>query len=224
MVLKESTWDEILEYVITEEGMDPWNIDIVKLADVFADYVKNTSKIDFRIPARVIIIAAVLLRMKTEILMMEEEKKTEEKKNDGAIIDISKVPDLDAPIKRIPRRKVTLDELVGALEKAFRTKKIRETKKIRARRKVEELLEGEYVDIEKRIEDLYSRISGILGRLKKGEMTFTELVPKWQRNDIVDNFLPLLYLSNEGKITCEQKELFKEIYIKIKDNIGDLDE
>ena len=220
MISKESNWEEVLEYVITEEGMDPWDVDIAKLADAFTDYVKTVGKLDFRVPARVIIIAAVLLRMKMEILIFEEEEKREKEKKEDELIDISKVPDLEAPIKRTPKRKVTLDELVGALEKAFRTKEIRETKKARARRRVEELMEEDYVDIDKKIDELYSRISGVLDKLKKGEITFSELVPKWERNEIVENFLPLLHLTQEGKVTCEQKELFKEIYIKIKDDLG----
>lgn len=217
MVSKESNWEEVLEYVITEEGMEPWDVDIIKLADAFTEHVSKAEELDFKIPARIIIIAAILLRMKTEILIWEEEKKEEEEKEEEDLIDISKVPRLEAPIKRVPRRKVTLDELVGALEKAFRTKEIRERKRFRAKKKVKDLIEEDYIDIDERIESLYSRITTILDRLKKGKITFRELVPKWERREIVENFLPLLHLSNTGKVTCEQKEIFKDIYIKIKE-------
>ncbi|MCD6367636.1 MAG: segregation/condensation protein A [Candidatus Aenigmarchaeota archaeon] len=218
MASKESNWEEVLEYIITEEGMDPWDIDIVKLADALTEYIKKSRELDFKVPARIIIISAILLRMKVEILTMEEEEKAKQKKEEE-MIDLSNVPNLEAPVKRIPKRKVTLEELVSALEKAFRTKERREEKKLRIKKKVEELINEDYVDIEKRINDLYERITNILNKLKKGELTFRELVPKWERKEIVDNFLPLLHLSTDGKITCEQKEIFKDIYIRIKEDL-----
>ncbi|MCD6398357.1 MAG: segregation/condensation protein A [Candidatus Aenigmarchaeota archaeon] len=220
LVSKESSWEEVIEYIITEEGMKPWDIDIVELADVFAEYVAKMNDLDFKVPARIIIIAAIFLRMKVEILMFEEK---EEEKKDEKIeekIDLSKVPELETPIMRIPRRKVTLDELVVALKKAFRTKEIREEKKFRAKKRVEEILEEDNVDIEERINDLYESITGVLNKLKKGELKFRDIVPKWERKEIVDRFLPLLHLSQDGKISCEQKEIFKDIYIRLK---GDVD-
>jgi len=220
MASMESNWEEVLEYVITEEGMDPWDIDIIKLADALVDYIKKMEIIDFKVPSRVIIIAAILLRMKVVLLLEEQEKMEEEAKKEEQLIDLSQVPDLSTPILRIPRRKVSLEELVAALEKAFRTKEIREDKEIRARRRVEELIVEEE-DIEERIEKLYNQISGILDELKSGEMTFDKLVPKWERSEIVNKFLPLLHLSQEGKVSCEQKEIFKDIYIKLKGDINE---
>ena len=220
MASVESNWEEVLEYVITEEGMDPWDIDIVKLADALVDYIKKMQTLDFKVPSRIIIIAAILLRMKVVLLLEEDEEKEEKEEKEEELIDLSQVPDLETPIKRIPRRKVTLEELIVALEKAFRTKEIRETKKIRARKRVEELIEGEE-DIGERIERLYRQITSILEELKSGEITFDKLVPKWERNEIVDKFLPLLHLSQEGKVSCEQKEIFKDIYIRLKEDMNE---
>ena len=217
MASVESNWEEVLEYIIHEEGMDPWDIDIVKLADALVDYIKKMEFLDFKVPSRIIIIAAILLRMKVVLLLEEDKEKEEDKKKEEELIDLSQVPDLETPIKRMPKRKVTLEELVIALEKAFRTKEIRETKRIRARRRVEELIEDEE-DIEERIEKLYRQIASILEELKSGEITFSKLVPKWERNEIVDKFLPLLHLSQEGKVSCEQKEFFKDIYIRLKED------
>jgi len=220
MASTESNWEEVLEYIITEEGMDPWDIDIIKLANSLLEYIKKMQILDFKVPSRIIMISAILLRMKVKLLMDEHEEKEEKEEKEEELIDISNVPDLETPIKRVPRRKVTLDELVSALDKAFRTKERRETKEFRAKRKVEELLVEDEVDIEEKIEKLYQDINGILDELKKGEITFKKLVPKWESNEIVDRFLPLLHLAQDGKITCEQKEIIKDIYIKLK---GDID-
>jgi chromatin segregation and condensation protein Rec8/ScpA/Scc1 (kleisin family) len=216
MASVESNWEEVLEYIIMEEGMDPWDIDIVKLSDSLLQYIEKMSILDFKVPSRIIIIAAILLRMKVVLLVEEKVEEEEKEKEDEQLIDLSQVPDLETPIKRTPRRRVTLEELVSALEKAFRTKEIREDKRVRARRRVEELLEDEE-DIEERIEKLYLQISGILDELKRGEITFEKLVPKWEREEIVSRFLPLLHLCQQGKVSCEQKEIFKDILIKLKE-------
>ncbi|UCG95409.1 MAG: hypothetical protein JSV92_05245, partial [archaeon] len=63
MASVESNWEEVLEYIIMEEGMDPWDIDIVKLADALLEYIENMGILDFQVPSRIIIIAAILLRM-----------------------------------------------------------------------------------------------------------------------------------------------------------------
>lgn len=217
MASMESNWEEVLEYIIAEEGMDPWDIDIVKLADALLDYINKMEILDFKVPSRIIIISAIVLRMKVVLLVEEKKEEEEKEEKEEDLIDLSKVPDLETPIKRTPRRRVTLDELVGALEKAFRTKEIREDKKIRAKRRVEELLEDEE-DIEEKIDRLYMQINSILDQLKQGEMTFEKLVPDWERNQIVDKLLPLLHLSQQGKISCEQREIFKDIFIKLRED------
>ena len=213
----ESNWEEVLEYIIAEEGMDPWDIDIVKLADALLEYINKMEILDFKVPSRIIIISAILLRMKVVLLVEEKKEEEEKEQKEEELIDLSKVPDLETPIKRTPRRRVTLEELVGALEKAFRTKEIREDKKIRAKRRVEELLEDEE-DIEEKIDKLYMQINSILDQLKQGEITFEKLVPDWERNQIVDKLLPLLHLSQQGKVSCEQKEIFKDIFIKLRED------
>lgn len=208
-----SDWEDILLHIITEEGMDPWDIDLVKLANIFAEEIKNLVKLDFKIPARLIIIAAILLRLKAEILDFEEEE-IEIEIEDVEGIDISDVPLLEAPFIRKPIRKVTLDELIHSLKKAFHTQEIREEKKVRAHKKVEEVI-GTEEDMETRINNLYLRINHVLKEIKNNEITFSSLVPKWERIEIVKSFLPLLHLSQDGKVSYRQEEYFKEIFIKL---------
>lgn len=216
IIIEETSWEEVISYIITEEGMDPWDIDIVELADAFLRHLRKLKEFNFKVPSRIIIVTSILLRMKAEILMWEEEEKRKRIEEEEEI-DISKVPKLEPPIKRMPKRKVTLDELAEALGKAFKTKDIREKKMARAKKNFNEAvrIEEEKIDFEKKINDLYSRITDVLGKLRKGNLTFSELVPDWTREDIVVNFLPLLHLSTDGKVKCKQKELFKEIYIQL---------
>ncbi len=204
-----SDWQEVLITLVGEEGIDPMNVDIVKLADSFKKHLESVQQFDFKVPARFILVAAILLRMKAEQLFEEEEKK-KEKTESLPSINIENIPALTAPITRKTTRRVTLDELIGALNKAFEFKEKKEGKSLRMRRAVETLIREEE-DIEVRIARVYGHIE------EKKQVTFSELVGDWTPRHIVEIFLPILYLSNRGKITCEQSEMFHEIYIKIRD-------
>ncbi len=204
-----SDWQEVIASIVVEEGMDPMSIDIIRLADSFMIYLHRMKKFDFRVPARFILIASVLLRMKCEMMLEEEMKKEELEKERIPPINVDDVPSLSPPILRRPTRKVTLNELVNALNKALEFKERKETSKLRMRRAVENLIEPEE-DIEIRINRIFDEI------LRQGTyIRFSDLVPVWKRKEIVDTFIPLLHLSQRGKVECEQEGFFKEIMIRV---------
>lgn len=202
-------WKEVLAEIIAEEGMDPLSIDIISLSDSFMGYLKKLKSFDFRIPARFILIAATLLRMKCELLLREEEEKLKIKEESIPKIKLDQIPQLASPISRLATRKVSLNELIEALNKAFEFRDKKERKKFRLRRAVVNLID-ETEDIEAIIERIFDEI------LRKKKITFSDLVPVWKRKEIVDTFLSVLYLTNRGKISCSQDEFFKEIHIEVK--------
>lgn len=202
-------WQEVLSNIVVEENLNPENVNISKLAEHFMSYMQKLKEFDFRIPARFILVASIILRMKCELMLDEEEKKSIE----GQVIpplNIENVPELLTPIERRPTRKVTLVELVNALNKSFEFKEKKENKQIRMRHAIETLIEPEE-DIELKINRVFDDI------LRHGtRITFSDLVPTWRKKEIVSIFLPLLYLTTRGKIGMEQEEFFKEIDIYVK--------
>ena len=78
------------------------------------------------------------------------------------------------------------------------------------RRAVERLI-GDEEDIEIKIEKVFHTVE------ERKSTTFSELTSGMTTKQIVDIFLPLLYLSNRGKINCDQEEMFKEIFIKLRE-------
>ncbi len=202
-------WKEVLAEIIAEEGMDPMSIDLIKLSDSFLNYLKRLRSFDFRIPARFILIAATLLRIKCELLLKEEEEKIKIKEEPVPKIKLDEIPQLAPPMARIATRKVSLNELIDALNKAFEFRERKEEKKFRLRRAVVNLID-KTEDIESIIKRVFEDI------LRHRKITFSELVPVWKRKEIVDTFLSILYLTNRGKITCRQEEFFKEIYIEVR--------
>jgi segregation and condensation protein A len=210
-IIKGSDWQTVLTDIIAEENMNPWNIDLIGLTDRFVHYLERLRSFDFRIPARFILIAAILLRMKCEFLL-EEEKEKAEKEQEMPDIDLDSIPNLEPPIMRKATRKVTLDELVSALNKAFVFKEKKEVRKLRMRRAVETLIEQEE-DIEGRIKNV---MIDIRNKMKGGRITFASIVPSWTRKNIVTTFIPLLYLEQRGSVECDQPELFGDIFITFR--------
>lgn len=219
MIIKEESWEELIYNIVSYEGLDPWDIDIIKLTDSFIKYIEGLKVLDFRIPAKVVLVAAILLKLKSDILSplkgVETEyfpESTQLSPDFQQIIEDLKKFKLKPPMERHVKRKVTLDELVDALRKAMKVKgkkeRIRRVLGRRIRREI-----GEEVDVEVRIKELMSEIDNLLMKLKSNKVEFSKIVDKWVREEIVKHFMPLLYLSSRGKVSTEQEEFFKEIYI-----------
>ena len=210
MIVLGSDWQEVISNIVMEEGMNPLDIDIIKLADSFMHHMEHLKSFDFKVPARFVLISAILLRMKCELIFEEEEKK-ELRKKDVEPLNID-VPLLPSPVTRKPTRKVTLTELITALNKAFDFREKKETKQFRMRRAVENLITDEE-DIEERIDKILSDIQA------RKKILFSQLVPSWKRKEIVATFLPLLYLCQRGRISCEQEDMFADISISFMEEV-----
>jgi len=217
-MISEPSWEDVIIKIIAEEQMDPWSIDIIKLANAFLSYLQKIEELDLRIPARFILIAAILLRMKSDVLTEKEEKiliPESEKEVDETLRVLASLPPLQPPLKRIPLRNVSLEELLSALRKAYEVQERRTERKLRIRRAVDVVLPaGEVEDITERINSLLNQINSALSEVESIE--FSRLVKRWGRKEIVESLLPLLHLSQDGKINLIQEELFKEIMIKIR--------
>lgn len=217
LMISEPSWEDVIVKIVAEEGMDPWSVDIIRLANVFLNYVKKMEELDLRIPARFILIAAILLRMKSDVLVEKEEKiliPESEKEPDETLRILASLPPLQPPLKRIPLRNVTLDELVHALKKAYEIQERRVERKTRVRRAVDIAIPVPQEDITERINKLLTNINEALAEVDNIE--FSRLVKRWGRKEIVEALIPLLHLSQDGKINLEQEELFKEIIVKLK--------
>ena len=53
MIIKEQSWEELIYNIVSYEGLDPWDIDIIELTNSFLKYIEGMETLDFRIPAKV---------------------------------------------------------------------------------------------------------------------------------------------------------------------------
>jgi chromatin segregation and condensation protein Rec8/ScpA/Scc1 (kleisin family) len=151
--------------------------------------------------------------MKAEYLMMKEEEKMEEKEEEiPEFLDIKpEMLKLSYPIKRIPRRQITLEELIIALKRAIEIEQKKKARRDILSQRLQKEINLEEEDIEVRIQKVLQKIEDLY--FKKSKVEFRDIVEKWERSEIVKNFLPILHLEKNKEIKTEQPDFFKEIWI-----------
>jgi segregation and condensation protein A len=233
-ITSDYSWEQVIYKVVAWEGLDPWNLDLVKLSNSFVAYIVKLKEMDFKVPAKYVIISAVLLRMKSDHLqylgdLVEDsfsmdivEDELESHIESGDIDDLQEsgtdingingfaVNPITVPPKRQPRRKIVVDDLVSALRRVMRA----ETRRERRRKRHRERIDVKEDNITRRVSALYHKINEILGRIDKDEVEFSKLVEKWERQEVVDTFLPLVFLDHDKKVEATQQEFFEEIYVR----------
>jgi len=223
-------WKDIIFNLVKTEQMDPWDINIRLLAKRYIELLKKAKDLDFKISGKVVLAAAILLRLKSKRLVGEDLDEfdrllagntmgEEEFYEDLATMrDASQIPE-DEKIRLIPRtpqprkRKVSVYDLVNALEKALEVKKRRIIKSIPT---LEVEAPKKTTDVGLMIRQLYNRILDFFLANKSRRLAFSQLVPSDKKEDKIMIFVPLLHLSNNRKVDLEQKEHFGEISIMLK--------
>ncbi len=228
-------WKDTLYEILST--MDPWNVDIVKLAKEYSAKIEDLKDLNFKIPANALIVCAVLLRMKADVLMNEENKEedyADMNMDEDAYYDSEhesrdklNLGDLSLISKRVLKRKISADELMNAINEVLKTEKSevneRKNKKKTIERPTIEITPS--ADIKKSIDEIYKEIINFLNNNeninKNGENNNEKFVKFSQISDkekFVRNFISLLFLSDEGKILLKQDELYGEIFILLGKN------
>ena len=99
---------------------------------------------------------------------------------------------------------------ISSLKKALNAQERRTAKNIRAK----DVIKIREDNITKRIGRLYEKINFMLTRVRKDEVKFSKLVDRWEKQEVINTFLPLVFLESEKKIETRQEEMFKEIFVK----------
>jgi segregation and condensation protein A len=216
MIIEKESWEEVIYQIVSLENLNPWDIDLIKLTDRFLEYLNKMEKLDFRVSGKIVFVAAVLLRLKADYLsIFEEEETIEEMAKQPQMVDLGIDPNLvklGLPMKRIPRRQITLEELMGALQKAMQVRVRRDLRKHAWRQRIASQIVEE--DITKRIERMMNEIETAMKKNKENEVNFKQLVEEWNKDQIISHFIPMLHLEQNKKISTQQVEFFKDIIIR----------
>lgn len=235
MLIKENeiTWQTILQDLIKSEQMNPWDINVTLLANRYMETIKKLQDHNFFISGKIVLAASMLLRIKSYKLVNDDIANFDDilfntgedmgLMGDLDDIDINNIKNNKVTIiPRVPqprKRKVTMEDLMVALNKALEVKQRRVMRRIREDDAPKVIIPEQTVDISVKIKLVYKQIKDFFAKtFGKEKLTFTKLVPTGSKHDKIYTFIPLLQLSNEEKVDLYQKEHFEEIYINLLEN------
>jgi segregation and condensation protein A len=209
--------------IVKTEAMDPWNVNISTLVAKFLERLAFFREINLKVSGKVVLAAALLLKLKSTRLLEEDldefdrllagaqedqfydTLETELAQGEERVLSDEKY-DLFPATPQPRKRKVSVYDLVRALEKALEVRKRR-----MLRREPPELKMPE------RKFDLGAAMLGLLDRIiagaSAGRLTFNALCPSTSRMDTVYTFIPLLHLANQQRVDLLQQEHFGDIEI-----------
>jgi segregation and condensation protein A len=218
---------EILMNLAKNGDINPWDIDIVNVTDMFLERIEQMQMTDLRISGRTLLYASILLRMKSTGIVQEEEDEDDLEMLDDELdfYDVEEYPVPKLPIRRRATRPVTLQELILELQKAEKVETRRKDRKVR--RKLEEkaaVTTDEVLGIAHE-EDILGRVR-ILGERLMKDMAEKEFVVLSDllgddRSENIMTYVSLLFLATEKKVWLKQKELFGELYVYPFDSMRD---
>ena len=227
------SWQQIIFSAVKSEQMNPWDIDIVKLSRQFLEKLRTLKVMDFKVSGKVILAAAIMLRLKSNKLIGEDMTyldqliaSSEQSEEEAFYDELSSmerqehvrvsidgknyelVPKTPQPRKR----KVSVYDLVEALEKALEVKNRR---KGFGGEEVQMVIPTRKVNIEHLIRKTLNEVLAYFSTQKEVKLTFTNLLRSGTKEERVYTFIPLLHLSNEGKVVLAQDQHLGDIFISL---------
>ncbi|MEM3526405.1 MAG: hypothetical protein QXV37_03235, partial [Candidatus Jordarchaeaceae archaeon] len=164
--------------------------------------------VDYKVSGKALLSASIIHRIKSELLLRLGQKQEEKKEKED--IDLN-LPPIPMPYRLI-NRKVTLEELLIALERVLLGEETRKVVKKPLKEDVKPepfVFEPSKINIEQIIDDIYQKILSHEREIVK----FSELVEEKTPLNTVRTLLGILILALRNKIHIWQEKQFGEIYI-----------
>jgi segregation and condensation protein A len=224
---EELSWQAIIYDLIKTEQLNPWDIDLGVLADKYVEAIQKLEDADFYLSSKVLLACSLLLRLKTEILANDYIQSLNDilfgKKESQTVLDLTNFSidegELPLLVPKTPMarsRKVTLDELMGALNHAMATEHRRIKREIKVRQAEKSSLmvlpKSNLIPLKVRVKNIFGIISDHLNKPGIEHLKFHEMAKDHEEQ--MASFLPVLHLSNDGKIFLYQPVHFEEIHIR----------
>ncbi|MCK5449712.1 segregation/condensation protein A [Candidatus Pacearchaeota archaeon] len=220
-------WQTIIYDLIKTEQLDPWDIDIKLLAERYIEVIQQLEEGNFFISSKVLLACSLLLRLKSEILInsyIQDLNDALYGRKDGKKYELERIEidegELPTLVPRTPmarHRKVTLEELMSALNNAINTENRRIKREIKGQQARKSLLtvmpRGVQIPLKVKVKNIFGIIQGHLGQ-NNPHMKFSHLAPT--KEEMLASFIPVLHLSHNQKIYLKQQIHFDEIHMSLK--------
>lgn len=230
---------EILVEWAKSGKIDPWNIDIVKVTDMFLEKIIEIKQTNLRLTGRTLFFAAVLLRLKSNYLegldplkfeepIEEDGQEFDENFDEGNPEDNVKHANIISLENAITRRlstrqnrtrSVTLEDLIKQLRNLEELENKRSRKateeRIKARRSYAHFTPDDILEMahDEYIEDEIVRLQDILSRLFESDekVELKDLISSGM--DKISAYIALLFLASRSRIDLVQEEFYSDLYI-----------
>lgn len=226
LLLKENevTWQDIIHNLIKTEQMDPWDVDITKLTHKYIETVKLMKEMNYFISGKVLLASALLLKIKSQRLIDEDisnfdsflfHSESAEFEELGEFVPYHQhkvdIPQLGVRTPQARKRRVSITDLISALEKALHVDNRRKLRLQKFFNFNKPEIPERKVDITLLIDQIYHRLEEMFSK-KNNLVRFSELKTSGKQETIL-TLLPLLHLHNSKHINLEQECAFDDIHI-----------
>ncbi|MFA5106285.1 MAG: segregation/condensation protein A [Candidatus Micrarchaeia archaeon] len=208
------TWKEVLYDLVLSEKLDPWNIDVVFITEEYIGRVKKLKQLDLRLSANLVLAASILLKYKSDAIKIETAPQPTLDEFAGEFGEVAPIGQLELSDRIPPKRQVTLEELVGALEDAFEFEKKRMERKSHVQTRLEapsyNIILPEF-DIEEEMENVMAKIESM--KDKDGFVLFSSMIEGTEPIKTIYLLLPTLHLAQQQRLGLMQEKFFGDIIL-----------
>jgi segregation and condensation protein A len=203
--------------------VDPWNVDVIEVADRFLKKLEKAQKLDLRISGRVLLYAAIFVRIKADILTEEvlgvsKQEVVPDEIDFHSFFDqdtFNLEPPVDETIKTLlsPRKKIrrftTLNDLIFELQMAEMVEQRRRQRKKEKGEVARKALETPH---EESIEETIAIVEKELRRFfnRRSLIYFSEVVRGKNTVEKISYYLSILHLAFRRRLEMYQKRIYEE--------------
>ncbi|SNZ12021.1 segregation/condensation protein A [Hydrogenobacter hydrogenophilus] len=187
-----------LAYRLVEEGrIDPWNVDIVELANAYLEEIRKIQVLDMRIPARALMAASFLLKKKVEVLFPEPKKAREKKKSYT----------LEEIVQEFEEKKESFLELPQQVEREEIKERRSVKRQAKNRQKKVSIIPIHISKFEEVLEDIHRLMSQGVKRFSLFELFLGK--------NLAPYIMALMTLYNDEKIELYQDEPYGDLIVEV---------
>jgi len=221
-------WKQIIYDLVNSESMDPWDVNISLLTQRYVERLNQLRATDLKVSGKVLLAASLLLRLKSYKLVSDDVEafdrllagtsinenefydELEQELSRGEVSALNENVELLPRLPQPRKRKISVYELVRALEKALEVKKRRLWNIVTP---VGIQMPDRKWDIGEAIKSVYARVCSFLS--DKADIFFSRLLCSQTKEEKIRTFIPLLHLSNQRKVELSQDVPFGDIRISL---------
>ncbi len=186
---------------------DVWNIDLVRLLEMFLQLINATGNKDLRICGIAAVSSSLIYRLKVESIFLLEKIAMQKKAADEQqALPVPQLNALDLPFRIETNYPVTVEELLQVLENM-----IMELANPRPKKKQIDLEPVQSFDFDQYLLKFEQIIQGYENMIfdivsADGFVMFKTLVAKMEPVEVARCFIAMLYLAMKGKVDLEQPD------------------